>query len=75
MTAAISLPRRNCSSISRFASADSDPRTRKVSLSSAASSWSGPWSGASASPSASHAPIVAHLAWRPAASADSRAKI
>jgi hypothetical protein len=42
ITAAISLPRRNRSSITRFASADSEPRTRKVSLSSAASSWRGP---------------------------------
>ena len=59
MIAALSLPARNCSSMMRLASADSDPRARNVSLSSAARLCNGPWRGSIASASSSHAPITA----------------
>ena len=59
ITAAISLPRRKRASIRCLAASDSEPRTWNVSLSSAASSWSGPWSGAKATASTSQSPITA----------------
>ena len=59
MIAALSLPARKFSSMTRLASADSDPRARNVSLSSAARLWSGPCSGSIATASRSQAPITA----------------
>ena len=59
MIAALSLPARKFSSMTRLASADSEPRARKVSLSSAARLCSGPCSGSIARASSSQAPITA----------------
>ena len=73
ITAAISLPRRKRASIRCLASSDSEPRTWNVSLSSAASSWSGPWSGAKATASTSQSPITAQREPRLAVSAARRA--
>src|SRR5687768_14996910 len=70
MIAALSLPARKFSSMTRLASADSEPRARKVSLSSAARVCNGPCSGTIASVSSSQAPMTAQRSIRLDAAAD-----